>query len=200
MENLDKNLISRRDAIKKAALVFGGVLSAPAALTILQGCSSGRPGATAFTDAERATIEAIADIIIPTTDTPGATEAGAVQLLEDILFAVQSEEDQQDFLSKLEDFENQAASDLGMAFTEASSDQQVEYVQKVHDEAFAQELGWDDPKPFMWQMKEGIVWTYFGTEVGMNQVQQFVLVPGRFDPCIPFSEAGEGNRVMSWYS
>lgn len=198
MENQDKNLISRREAIKKAAMVFGGVLTTPAALTILQGCSPNvRAQTTSFTDVERATIDAIADIIIPTTDTPGATEAGAVQLLEDILFAVNSEEDRNDFLSKLEGFMEDAEQEFGTSFSEATSEQQIEFVTKLHNEAFAQEIGWDDPKPFMWQMKEGIVYTYFGTEVGMTQVHQYIQVPGRYDPCVPFSDAGEGNKVWA---
>ena len=33
MENQDKNLISRREAIKKAAMVFGGVMEAIGALS-----------------------------------------------------------------------------------------------------------------------------------------------------------------------
>jgi len=200
MDNLDKRLISRKEAIKKAALVFGGVLSTPAALTLLQGCSAPRSSVDSFTAAERATIDAIADIIIPTTDTPGATESGAVQLLEDMLFFVQSEDDRTEFLDKLADFEKQAAKDLGMTFVEASLEMQTEYVNKVHDEAIAKGVGTTGSKPFMWQMKESIVYTYFGTEVGMTQVQQYVLVPGRYDPCVSFSEAGEGNKVWAWYS
>ncbi len=195
MEHQDKNMISRREAIRKAALVFGGILSTPAAVTILQGCSTPVRAGSNFTVDERATLDIIADIIIPTTDTPGATEAGAVQLMEDILFAVNSEEERNDFLGKLNDFMNDAENELGMAFSAASAEQQLEYVTKVHDEAFAKDLGWEDPKPFMWQMKEGIVHTYFGTEVGITQVHQYIQVPGRYEPCVPFSEAGEGNRV-----
>jgi len=193
METNDQNLISRRDAIKKAALVFGSVLSTPAALTILQGCSPSRTSLDGFTDEERATVEAIANIIIPETDTAGATEAGAVQLLEDILFDVQVEEVRNDFLDKLADFENNARRELDSSFTEASADQQTAYINKIHDEAFAGEVDWDAPKPFIWQMKESIIYTYFGTEVGMTQVLQYIQVPGRFDPCIPFAEAGEGR-------
>ena len=198
MENHDKKVISRREAIKKAAMVFGGVLTTPAALTILQGCSSNvRAQMSTFTDAERATIDIIADIIIPTTDTPGATEAGAVQLMEDILFAVQSEDNRNDFLDKLEGFMQDAEEELGTSFITATPEEQLGYVTKVHDEAFAGELDWDGPKPFMWQMKEGIVHTYFGTEVGMTQVHQYIQVPGRYEPCVPFSEAGEGNKVWA---
>jgi hypothetical protein len=117
--------------------------------------------------------------------------------MEDILFAVQSEEDRNDFLDKLDGFMRDAEDELGTAFSLASTEQQIEYVTKVHDEVFAGELDWDGPKPFMWQMKEGIVFTYFGTEVGMTQVHQYIQVPGRYDPCVPFSEAGEGNKVWA---
>ncbi len=198
MEKQNKNIISRRDAIKKAAMVFGGILSTPVALTVLQGCSSEvRAASTSFSEAERATLDAIADIIIPTTDTPGATESGAVQVMEDVLFAVESEETQVDFLSKLAGFESDAQQELGVPFIDANADQQLAFVTKVHDQTFAQELGWEDPKPFMWQMKEGIVFCYMGTEVGMTQVNQYIQVPGRYEPCVPFSEAGVGSRVWA---
>lgn len=198
MDTKESQLISRREAIKKAAMVFGGVISTPAALSILQGCSpTQRSRSKSFSELERATVETIADIIIPTTDTPGATEAGAVQLLEDVLFAVRSEEEQNDFLVQLENFERVAKKELGTSFSSATPDQQVEFVTKMHDAAFSQELDWDAPKPFMWQMKEAIVHTYFGTEVGMTQVHQYIQTPGRFDPCVPFSEAGEGGKVWA---
>ena len=67
----------------------------------------------------------------------------------------------------------------------------------MHDKAFSKELNGDAPKPFMWQMKEAIVYTYFGTEVGMTQVQQYIQTPGRFIPCVPFSEASEGGKVWA---
>ena len=117
MDTKESQLISRREAIKKAAMVFGGVISTPAALSILQGCSpTQKSRSKSFSELERATVETIADIIIPITDTPGATEAGAVQLLEDVLFAVRSEEEQNDFLVQLENFERVAKKELGTSF------------------------------------------------------------------------------------
>lgn len=193
MNAKEENLISRREAIKKAALVFGGVVSTPVALTLMQGCSPARTSADSFSDAERATLEAIADIIIPETDTPGATEAGAVQLMEDILFNINGEEAANDFLEKLAAFEQKAEQELGVQFVLASPKDQTSFVQKIHDETFGGEVDWDAPRPFIWQMKEGIVNSYLGTEVGITQVHQYIQAPGRYDPCIPFEEAGEGR-------
>ncbi len=199
MDVQEKNLITRREALKRAALVFGGVLSTPAALSILSGCTPTRTSATGFTEEERAVIEAISDIIIPATDTPGATEAGAVQLAEDMLFGVTGEEERNDFLEKLSGFQKEAASELGVSFQNATAEQQTEYITRLHDEVFGGDtVDWSEPKPFIWQIKEGIVNSYFATEVGMTQVQQYVQTPGRLEYCISFEEAGEGNRVWSW--
>ena len=71
---------------------------------------------------------------------------------------MRSEEELNDFLVQLENFER-VAKELGTSFSSATPDQQVEFVTKMHDAAFSQELDWDAPKPFMWQMKEAIVHT-----------------------------------------
>ena len=41
-----------------------------------------RAGMAFFTDAQREAITAFSDLIIPTTDTPGAVEAGVVEYIE----------------------------------------------------------------------------------------------------------------------
>jgi|AntRauTorcE11897_2_1112592.scaffolds.fasta_scaffold00013_105 hypothetical protein len=193
MDSEKRNLISRREALKKAALALGGVLSTPAALTLLSGCSNtSRAAASAnrFTDAQRATVEAVGDIIIPDTDTVGATKSGAVQLFEEILFDVVDKENSGLFLAALADFEAEAKSDLGVSFISATPEQQKEFVQKTHDEVFEGNIDWDAPRPFIWQMKQGMINAYFSTEVGMTQVMQYQMVPGYYDGCMTFEEAG----------
>jgi hypothetical protein len=190
MKSEEKNLISRREALKKAALAFGGILSTPAALTLLTSCSTPRTSGNRFTDAQRATVEAVADIIIPDTDTVGATKSGAVRIFEEILFDVAEKEKSEHFLTTLADFEEQAKSELGVSFISATANQQKEYIQKIHDQVFGGNVDWDAPRPFIWQIKQGVINTYFATEVGMTQVMQYQMVPGYYDGCMTFEEAG----------
>ncbi|HBX66179.1 MAG: hypothetical protein CL670_01075 [Balneola sp.] len=190
MNSEEKKLISRREALKKAALAFGGILSTPAALTLLANCSGPRTSTNRFTDAQRATVETVGDIIIPDTDTAGATKSGAVRIFEDVLFDVLEKDRSEQFLTALGEFEEQAKSDLGVSFISASAEQQKNYIQKIHDEVFGGNIDWDAPRPFIWEMKQAMLNSYFATEVGMTQVMQYQMVPGYFNGCMPFDEAG----------
>ncbi len=72
-------LIDRREALRKTALLMGAAVSASALTGILQGCKA-TPELTytpVFFNADQATlVSEVADIIIPRTDTPGAKDAG----------------------------------------------------------------------------------------------------------------------------
>lgn len=192
MSESTNNLINRREALKRAAWLLGGAISAPVAMGFLQGCSS-NPGRKAqfFTEEQAELIAQIADIMIPETDTPGAREAGVPAYIEDQVFVIWEEDDRNYFLKNLSEFEAKAEKDLGQPFIQAGEEERTAYIHKLHDEVFRNgEVDWDAPRPFIWQMKELTVTGFFSTEVGMSQVLQYKLVPGRYEGCIPFEEAG----------
>lgn len=80
---------SRRDFLASMAVAGAGVLtpSLPGVREALAHAASVRAGSTparfaALTPAEAAAVESIAARIVPTTDTPGATEAGVVFFID----------------------------------------------------------------------------------------------------------------------
>jgi len=82
---------SRRSFLQGSGAVFGSVLAragVPAIAAVSQAACTAREEGTAFetlTSDEAREIVAIAARIIPTTDTPGATEAGAVYFFDKAL-------------------------------------------------------------------------------------------------------------------
>lgn len=77
--------ITRREALKRAAWILGGTVSAPTILGVLAGCRAEQTTAwvpRTLTPDQRASVQAIADIIIPETDTPGAGAAGIDQFVD----------------------------------------------------------------------------------------------------------------------
>ncbi|RZM15277.1 MAG: gluconate 2-dehydrogenase subunit 3 family protein, partial [Pedobacter sp.] len=69
--------MERRAAVKNMAFLIGGALSATTIGVFLEGCSGpSKSDGKLFSDDQQLLITEIADIIIPTTSSPGAKAAG----------------------------------------------------------------------------------------------------------------------------
>ena len=90
--------LSRRDFLQSSGTLTGVTLlriGSPALVAISQSACTAREQAAAFTvlgEREAADLTAIAARIIPTTDTPGATEAGVIYFIDNALAAEMSGE------------------------------------------------------------------------------------------------------------
>lgn len=197
--------MNRREVIQQVTWLMGGAISAPAVLAVLNGCSP-KPGASwqplFLSKEEGAMVEAVADLIIPRTDTPGAREVGVPAFIDVILKDVYPSEDQARFVSGLKDFDAEAQRAHDKPFLELQPAQQLSFLQQAHDAAAAAEkeqgAANDVPasqrkRPFVLMMKELTLLGFFTSQVGVTQVLQYEPVPGRFQPCIPVAEAGNGR-------
>lgn len=184
--------MNRREAIHRAGLVLGFAISAPTLSAVLQGCKA-KPELAfkpEFLNADQAAlVSEVAEIIIPKTDTPGAKEAGVPQFIDILVKDCYKKEDQDNFLKGLDEFDKGAN-----GFMDLSSEEQVAYVTKVHNDALTamkDEANRDKPRPFIHIMKELTVVGFFTSEPGATQVLQYVAVPGAYKGCIPLSEVGK---------
>lgn len=190
MNESSKHLINRKEALKRVSYLLGGAVSAPTVLGFLNGCTASTASAKGFTPQQMNFIGKVSDIIIPRTDTPGASDVGVPKFIDDMIFIFWDEEGRADFISKMNAFQKKATSELGNAFVDASPEEQKNFVQKEHDAVFSGEVDWNAPRPFIWMMKELTMTGFFSTEAGMTQVLQYKLVPGYWDGCLTFEEAG----------
>ena len=190
--------MDRREALRRTAMLMGGVVSAPAIMGVLKGCTA-KPGIDfkpEFLKEDQASIiSQVSEIIIPRTDTPGAKDAGVPSFIDHILKEVYSKEDQDKFLSGLSDFNEQAKKEHGEDFADLDDEEQAAFVKKVHDEAVKAEQTIEPvpPRPFILMMKELTMLGFFTSEAGATQVLQYVAVPGAYKGCVPLSEAGNGR-------
>ena len=190
--------MDRREALKRTAWIMGGVVSAPAIMGILKGCSA-KPDVNwqpVFLTKEQASlVSEVAEIIIPKTDTPGAKEVGVPSFIDKMIKEVYAKEDQERFTTGLTAFDEEAKKAYGDIFMELEPSQQQEFVKKMHDEALQTERATNPaPKrPFILMMKELTMLGFFTSEVGATQVLQYEAVPGAYHGCIPLSEAGNGK-------
>jgi len=89
----DKDAVSRRRFLKSSGVLTGASLlriGAPALIAITESACSAKQEAAPFANlnvADAADLAAIATRIMPTTDTPGATEAGVIYFIDRALGA-----------------------------------------------------------------------------------------------------------------
>ncbi len=190
--------MDRREALKRTAWLMGGVVSAPAIMGVLKGCTA-KPGIDwkpEFLNEDQASlVTQVAEIIIPKTDTPGAKDVGVPSFIDQILKEVYSPEDQQRFINGLQAFNDEANKAYGDNFNDLDQADQTAFVKRIHDEAVQAERATNPaPKrPFILMMKEMTMLGFFTSEAGATQVLQYNPVPGSYKGCIPLSEAGNGK-------
>jgi gluconate 2-dehydrogenase gamma chain len=193
--------MNRREALRRTAMLMGGALSAPAIMGVLNGCTA-EPTINwkpeFLTNEQGALVSRLSDIIIPTTDTPGASAVGVPSFIDKMLKDVYSKEEQDRFITGLKDFDARADKDIGDTFMELDPEDQETFVLKVHKEAIESFAASrysrpPAPKPFFLMVKELTLLGYFTSEVGATQVLQYSPVPGAYKGCVPLTEAGNGK-------
>lgn len=126
---------------------------------------------------------ALANCIIPKTDTPGAADLGAH------LFALKMVDDcfeqplQQKFISGLTAFQKLAVKQLGKPFEEVTAPEQLKFLQATVKDAA-------DPgiSSFLNDFKRLVTRGYTQSEYVMTKLLPYKLVPGKFKACIPFND------------
>jgi gluconate 2-dehydrogenase gamma chain len=198
--------MDRRELLKQVAFIMGGAISAPAIVGVLSGCSPKHDATSQLTwkpqflnEAQAAVVTAVADIIIPRTNTPGASDVGVPAFIDLMLKDVYPTEDQQRFLSGLQEIDDEASKTKGKTFVALDAKDQEALVRKHHDAAMNSERearATSKPhlkRPFVLMTKELTMLGYFTSQAGATEVLQYSAVPGAFHGCIPIKDAGNGK-------
>ncbi|MES2732930.1 MAG: gluconate 2-dehydrogenase subunit 3 family protein [Bacteroidota bacterium] len=204
------NILDRREAILRLAALMGGTISAPLWVGLLEGCQTktktGEESATKpmASDNHQKMIAEIAEIIVPTTDTPGAKAAKVPEFITVMLADCYSEEDQKTFYAGLDKLEEDAKKAHGHPFLECKPNQQIELLKKVENAAAVEreKLKEAMAKPkdpmeratttplFFPLLKELTLVGYFTSEIGATKALEYLPVPTRYEGCIPL-KAGQ---------
>jgi len=132
--------MDRREAVKNMAFLMGGALSATTIGVFLEGCNSPstKTNGSLFTEDQLKLITEVADIIIPTTDTPGAKAAGVGPFIALMMKDCYPEDAQKAFVKGLEDLEKQSKSEFSKSFLEISAEQRQQLLGKLRDTTLAE--------------------------------------------------------------
>ncbi len=190
-------LIDRREALRKTALLMGAAVSASAMAGILNGCKTTpdlnyKP--VFFTEDQARLVSELSDIILPKTDTPGAKEVGVPNFIDKMMKECYKQEDQERFLAGLAAFDEDTKKTFGDSFIYCKPEDQLTQVKKANEAAVKDKK--ENPtakRPFFYMAKELTMLGYFTSEVGATKVLQYEAVPGSYKGCIPLNEAGNGK-------
>ena len=183
------NQIDRKEAIKRAGLLLGGVVFAPNILGVLNGCTA-TPGdwsPTLFSNDQARTVTALADVILPADDSPAASELGVPQFIETMVNEVYTDNQQQEFLDGLNRFSEDFRAEIQAEYYDGNDKDTYDF--SYHQNRLAVE---EDPasNPFILTFKELTLLGYFTSEVGATEVLRYQAVPGAYDGCIPYEDVG----------
>jgi gluconate 2-dehydrogenase gamma chain len=179
--------ITRREAIKRASLMLGAAISPSLLNGVLHAQpSAGRRGAKpAFLDAKQfALAGAIAERILPRTDTPGAADVGVPAFIDLMYGRYMTDEEKRVFEQGLAAIDSVSASQHRHAFVELPAAQQDDVLRTIAEASQAKE------KTFFHLIREVTLLGYFTSEPVGKNVLHYDPIPGRFDGCIPLSEVG----------
>ncbi len=122
--------MNRREAVQRISLLMGGALSAPAMAGIL-GQKTNLGESVQVTAQQEALLAEVADVIIPTTTTPGAKAAGAEKFIVRVMRDCYPMEDQKKFYAGLAKLDSDSKSAHGKGFAALSKDQKIGMVKKL---------------------------------------------------------------------
>jgi hypothetical protein len=176
-------VIDRREALRRAALALGGALSTPLVTAVLAGCSEKADGAwrpRALTADQVDLVAAIAEHILPETDTPGARGVGVHRFIDTLLAESYPATERAAFVAGLADVDARAQRASGQSFLRATPAEQLALLEQLDREA----------APFFRIMKELTLVGYYTSEVGATRELHHAPVPGRYEGCVPLARIG----------
>jgi gluconate 2-dehydrogenase gamma chain len=190
-------MLDRRQALHRISLLLGVAICESTIATVVAGCRAAQhsgytPKALNAGQYER--LACLVELIIPTTDTPGARDAGVHTFIDGMLAEVYTEQQRRDFLLGLEDVEARAQA-AGASFVASTLATQTQILQQLEaGSAPGPERRPGEPRheplPFFAALKELTLLGYYTSEVGATQELKYVHAAGSYDGDVPFARIG----------
>lgn len=173
--------MTRREALKAASALVGGVLIGPLVLGGCAGEGGEAPSDTADRD-DVALLGDIADTLLPqTAASPGAGAAGVGATMALLLADCKGPDVQQRIAEGLQAF-RAICRDRGDTFASLPRSERERLLREV--DAGARQAG--DTHWFA-AVRELALLAYFTSEIGLTQSMRYVPIPGRWQGCVPLA-------------
>ncbi len=196
--------MNKRELLKGAAVLIGGGAFCAATLADILTASSpanrGKYVPRTLTAAQDALVAEMAELIIPTTDTPGARAAGVNIFIDGVLTSIYTAGERDRFLAGLNDVEASAKAG-GARFVASTVERQVRILRELEAAVTRGDIrngglhsktltGEPTAQPFFATFKKLTLTGYYLSEIGATQELRFVVVPGTYRGDVPLAEIG----------
>ncbi|MDE2806096.1 MAG: gluconate 2-dehydrogenase subunit 3 family protein [Gemmatimonadota bacterium] len=143
---------------------------------------------------ERAQVmEALAEIIIPETDTPGASQAGVTEFVAALVDGWLDDDDRDRFLAGLDTVDPACRERFGSRFVECAPGEQAVFVRGLDQELtrLREDLAADESQHFFHDVKRFTLTAFFTSDVGLDALG-YRTTFRTFEGCAPLTprEAG----------
>ena len=182
--------MNRRKAIQRTAYLLGGAVSASVIAGVMSGCQpSGEPDWTPqfLTPEQAKTIEAIAETILPETDTPGAKSLHLTEFIDIMVKDNFSGYDQLQFPKGLAKLEEECQFFAGSSFLDASPEEREKFL-VLHEKKAKQLQEQTGDKAFISRIKELVLVGYFTSEYAITELMNYNPIPTKFEGCVEVTE------------
>lgn len=169
--------MQRRSFLRGTITLAGASIALPG-LFSLGGCAQ----APASLAPLMPTIGAIADKVIPVTDTPGALAAGVPDYIAAVFDTFFTADQQQEFLAGLGTIDALAEQQGAASFADAPAD--------VQDAVLGELSKADAEGGAVWkQLRDMVIFGFYTSESGTNEMP-YEAIPGKYIGCLPLEEVG----------
>ena len=176
--------MDRRELLKMIVAATGAAMVGLPALAYGQVPAAGSK--SAFSAADVATLDEIAETILPRTGTPGAKDAGAGAFMATFVSDCYTAEQQAAFRAGLVDIDKRA----GGRFVALTAQDRTELLRTLDAEARKRIVEVDDTGTaeaaaavphYFTMFKQLTIFGFFTSKVGATEVLKYVAVPGRYE-------------------
>ncbi len=127
----------------------------------------------------------IADVILPRTDTPSATDVGVVNWIDAVVADYLSPARRRDFLEGLAAIDDLAVAATGRPMASLPSGAVAGVITGLDAVCGVKNLGSAERGYAL--LKELVIFGYFTSETVQRDILKVTIVPGRFDPSVPIA-------------
>jgi hypothetical protein len=196
-------MMDRRELLYRASMLLGGAVSASVTAGVLAGCTTTSPGLATAEDTgkplsgflnpgEMAIVTAMADHIIPRTDTPGAIDVGVPAYIDRMATGFYRDIERGVLRAGLMQIASDATKLGGKSFAALSAEQQITLMKQYDQAQYEQGRANPSGTPHFFRMiKELTIIGYCTSEPGATKLLKYEQTPGPYRGDIPYSQVGK---------
>jgi hypothetical protein len=178
-------MIDRRHAIERISLILGGALSTQMTAGVM-GEILNKGASIKISADQKALLIEVADIIIPTTDTPGAKAAGVEAFIIHLIRDCYELPEQMTFYAGLAKIDAASEKAHGKKFVKLSVAERNGIITDATK----------TNKAFFKHMKQLTVTGYFTSEIGATQALEYLPIPGGFQGDVPLKPGQKAWAIL----